>query len=100
LRQIIRICQIRYNRHMKSLVVKVDASGRILLPAKVRKDLHLKRGSELVMRLGKDSLHLKTRGQALREAQEYFSQFRRKGELWSEELIKERRQEARRERAT
>jgi AbrB family looped-hinge helix DNA binding protein len=85
---------------MRSLVVKVDASGRILLPAKVRKDLHLKCGSELVMRLGKDSVQLKARAQTLREAQEYFSRFRQKGELWSEELIKERRQEARRERAT
>jgi AbrB family looped-hinge helix DNA binding protein len=100
LRQIAQICQIRYNRHMKSLVVKVDASGRILLPAKVRRDLHLKRGSELVMRLGKGSVQLKTRARALKEAQEYFSQFRRKGELWSDELIKERRQETRRERAT
>jgi len=35
--------------------------------------------------------------QALREAQAYFSQFRKKGELWSEELIRERREEARRE---
>lgn len=85
---------------MKSLVVKVDASGRILLPAQVRKDLHLKRGSELVMRIGKDIVQLKTRAKALQEAQEYFSQFRRKGELWSEELIKERRKEASRERAT
>ena len=53
---------------------------------------------ELTVHLGKDGLLLKTRGQALRQAQEYFSRLRPSGELWSEELIKERRKEARRER--
>jgi len=52
------------------------------------------------MRLGKESLLLKTRAQAIREAQDHFSRLRRKGELWSEELIKDRRREARRERAS
>ncbi len=94
------IRQIRYNFHMKPLLVKVDGSGRILLPARVRKDLRLKRGSVLVMRLSKDTVQLRTRDQAVREAQRYFSQFRKEGELWSEELIRERRQEAKRERAT
>jgi AbrB family looped-hinge helix DNA binding protein len=85
---------------MGTLIVKVDGSGRILLPAKVRKALELRRGSQLILRLGKESLVLKTRSQALRDAQEHFSRLRGKGELWSEELIKERRRGARRERAT
>jgi antitoxin component of MazEF toxin-antitoxin module len=71
-----------------------------LLPAQVRKQFDLKRGSELIMRLGRQSLLLKTRARALREAQDHFSRLRPKGELWSEELIKERRREARRERTT
>jgi len=62
--------------------------------------LGLKQGSELVIRVENEAVLLKTRRQAIREAQEYFSQFRRKGELWSEELIKERRREARRERSS
>ncbi|MGD0299525.1 MAG: AbrB/MazE/SpoVT family DNA-binding domain-containing protein [Bryobacteraceae bacterium] len=85
---------------MKTVIVKVDGSGRVLLPAKFRKELDLRRGSELIMRLGKESLLLKTRAQAIREAQDHFSRLRRKGELWSEELIKDRRREARRERAS
>jgi AbrB family looped-hinge helix DNA binding protein len=84
---------------MKAVTVRVDGSGRILLPAKVRKQMDLRRGAELTVHLGKDGLLLKTRGQALRQAQEYFSRLRPSGELWSEELIKERRQEARRERS-
>jgi len=77
--------------------VKLDASGRILLPAKLRKQLKLQQGSEVIVRLDKEHLVLNTREQALRQAQEYFSQFRPKGKLWSEEIIEDRRKEARRE---
>jgi len=85
---------------MEPSTVRVDGSGRILLPSTVRKQLGLKQGSELVIRVENEAVLLKTRRQAIREAQEYFSKFRRKGELWSEELIKERRREARRERSS
>jgi len=82
---------------METFTVTVDGSGRVLLPAKLRKQLKLGRGSKLIARVQKEQLILHTREQALREAQAYFSKFRKKGELWSEELIRERREEARRE---
>jgi len=82
---------------MERFTVAIDGSGRILLPAKVRKQLKLKKGSELVATLDKQQLMLNTRAEALRRAQEYFSKFRPAGTLWSEELIKERRKEALRE---
>lgn len=82
---------------MERFTVAVDGSGRILLPAKVRKQLNLRKGSELIASLNKHELVLNTRDEALRRAQEYFSKFRPAGVLWSEELIKERRKEARRE---
>ncbi len=44
------------------------------------------------------TLALDARAEALRQAQEYFSKFRPAGVLWSEEIIQERRKEARRER--
>ena len=83
---------------MEAFTVTVDGSGRVLLPAKIRKQLKLQRGSTLIAHVDKEQLILRTRLQALSEAQAYFSQFRKKGELWSEELIRERREEARRER--
>jgi AbrB family looped-hinge helix DNA binding protein len=83
---------------MERFTVAVDGSGRILLPARVRKQLNLRKGSELIASLNKHELVLNTRAEALRRAQEYFSKFRPAGTLWSEELIKERREEARRER--
>jgi AbrB family looped-hinge helix DNA binding protein len=84
---------------MDSFTVTVDGSGRILLPAKVRKQLKLTQGSKLSARITEQQLVLKTRDQALREAQAYFSKFRPKnGKLLSDELIEDRRREARRER--
>jgi AbrB family looped-hinge helix DNA binding protein len=82
---------------MEAFTVKLDGSGRILLPAKVRKQLNLRAGSELIARLDKQQLVLNTRAEALRRAQEFFSKLRPSGTLWSEELIRERRKEARRE---
>jgi len=84
---------------MEQFTVSVDGSGRILIPAKVRKQLNLRKGSELIARMdNKQRLVLNTRAQALRQAQEFFSKLRPEGTLWSEELIRERREEARRER--
>jgi bifunctional DNA-binding transcriptional regulator/antitoxin component of YhaV-PrlF toxin-antitoxin module len=82
---------------METFTVAVDGSGRILLPAKIRKQLKLQKGSTLIARLDKQQLVLNTREQALRQAQEFFSKLRPAGTLWSEELIRERREEARRE---
>jgi bifunctional DNA-binding transcriptional regulator/antitoxin component of YhaV-PrlF toxin-antitoxin module len=83
---------------MERFTVAVDGSGRILLPAKVRKQLKLKKGSELLARVEKQQLVLNTRDEALRRAQEFFSKLRPKGgKLLSDELIEDRRREARRE---
>ncbi len=69
-----------------------------MLPAKVRKQLKLEKGAVVLGRLDKEQLVLWTRAQALRKAQAYFSQFRPKGgKLLSDELIEDRREEARRE---
>jgi AbrB family looped-hinge helix DNA binding protein len=82
---------------MKSLTVKVDGSGRILLPAKVRQKLDLKQGSKLALKFSTRGLVLTTQAQAIKRAQEYFSRLPRGRMLASEELIQERRREARRE---
>jgi AbrB family looped-hinge helix DNA binding protein len=82
---------------MEMFTIKVDGSGRILLPAKVRKQLNLRKGSELIAGLEKQQLVLNTRAEALREVQEFFSRRRPAGTLWSDEIIQDRRREARRE---
>jgi bifunctional DNA-binding transcriptional regulator/antitoxin component of YhaV-PrlF toxin-antitoxin module len=83
---------------MEQFAVKLDGSGRILLPAKVRKALKLEKGTKVIGRVEKEQVILWTQAQALRKAQEYFSQFRKEGDkLLSDELIEDRREEARRE---
>jgi AbrB family looped-hinge helix DNA binding protein len=82
---------------MKALTVSVDGSGRILLPAKIRKELDLGKGSVLTVDVTKEGLVLRSRAQAIQRAQEYFSRFKPKRGRASDELIRERRREARRE---
>jgi bifunctional DNA-binding transcriptional regulator/antitoxin component of YhaV-PrlF toxin-antitoxin module len=83
---------------MEQFSVRLDSSGRILLPAKVRNQLKLQQGSVLIASVDNEQLVLKTRAQTLREVQEFFSKFRKKGDkLLSDELIEDRREEARRE---
>jgi bifunctional DNA-binding transcriptional regulator/antitoxin component of YhaV-PrlF toxin-antitoxin module len=83
---------------MEQFTVKVDGSGRILLPAKLRKQMNLRKDSQLVAKLEKQKLVLKTRADVIREVQELFSRYRPKGgKLLSDELIEDRRREARRE---
>lgn len=84
---------------MERFTVCLDSSGRILIPVKVRKQLKLHQRSKLIAEVKKEKLAIETQLQAVRRAQEYFSQFRpRNGKLMSEEFIEERREEAPRER--
>jgi bifunctional DNA-binding transcriptional regulator/antitoxin component of YhaV-PrlF toxin-antitoxin module len=82
---------------MEQFLVKVDGSGRILLPAKVRKQMNLRKDSTLIASLKKQQLLLKTRDDVIREVQEFFSKRRPAGVLWSDEIIADRRREASRE---
>jgi AbrB family looped-hinge helix DNA binding protein len=77
---------------------RIDKSGRIVLPADLRTALRVKEGdSVLVAREGK-SVEIVTAKEALRQAQEYFTKLAPAEVCMSEELLRERRQEAARER--
>jgi AbrB family looped-hinge helix DNA binding protein len=76
---------------------KVDASGRIVLPAAVRLRQHIHTGDQVVIIEGHDGLQVKTQEQAIREAQNLFAQLAPPDVLLSEELIAERREEAKHE---
>ena len=83
---------------MQTFTVKLDHAGRILVPSKFRKQLGWTKGSELVVSVDEDSMRLQSRKQAVRRAQDYFPMLGPKEQLWSEELIQDRRKEAARER--
>ncbi len=76
---------------------KVDASGRIVLPADVRLRQHIHTGNQVVIIESNDSLQVRTYDQAVREARAVFAGLAPADVVLSDELIRERRQEAERE---
>ena len=82
----------------ESYKAKVDSAGRVLIPAPLREKFGVQPGTTVSItadRAGR--IVLKSRLDAVREAQEYFCGIEPATAVWSEELMAERRQEARRE---
>lgn len=77
--------------------VKVDASGRIVLPAETRVRYHIAEGDTVILTEDAQGLHIKTREKALAEAQAYFAKLAPASISLSEEVLKDRRSEAERD---
>jgi AbrB family looped-hinge helix DNA binding protein len=73
--------------------------GRVVIPARVRRDLNLKPGDTLVAESDGQSLLMRSYDQVLQETQEFFRQFLVPGTSVVDELFAERREEAAREDA-
>jgi AbrB family looped-hinge helix DNA binding protein len=73
--------------------LKVDSSGRIVLPADARARNHIAEGDTVVVVEDAQGLHVKTREQIKAEAQAYFAKLAPPGVLLSEELLRDRRAE-------
>ena len=77
---------------------KVDSAGRVLIPAPLREKLGVQAGATVSITEGRAGrIVLESTMAAVREAQEYFCSLAPPTEVWSDELIAERREEARRE---
>jgi AbrB family looped-hinge helix DNA binding protein len=77
---------------------RVDGAGRVLIPAEIRKRAGMKPGATVTITAGPSGrIVLEPALAFLREAQEYFQSLAPASVLWSDELIAERRKEARRE---
>jgi AbrB family looped-hinge helix DNA binding protein len=77
--------------------LKVDASGRIVLPAEARQRLHIAEGDTVIVVDDALGLHIKTREKALAEAQAYFSKLAPANVSLSKEILKDRRSESERD---
>jgi AbrB family looped-hinge helix DNA binding protein len=77
-------------------VVSLGPQGRLVIPAKLRRELGLEEGATLAIRSEGGRLILEPREEVLRRLRGRFAQVA-DGRLLSEELIAERREEARRE---
>jgi len=73
--------------------LKVDSSGRILLPSSARERRHIANGDTEIVVEDENGLHIKTREQLLAEAQEYFAKFVPRDVLLSDEVNEDRRAE-------
>jgi AbrB family looped-hinge helix DNA binding protein len=73
---------------------QISKSGRIVLPAKLRKALELQAGDELVMRLENDSIRMIPLRLAVQLAQKAVRQYVPKGTSLVDALIQARREEA------
>jgi AbrB family looped-hinge helix DNA binding protein len=76
---------------------QISENGRIVIPASYRKAMGLKGGEVLTIRMDEDGLHIQSQRQALLRAQAAVRKFVSADRSLVDELIAERRLEAKRE---
>ena len=76
---------------------KIGEKGRIVIPADMREKLGIKPGDIVEISMGEHELRIKSFPQRLLEIQQRMAKYATTGKLWSDELIADRREEARRE---
>jgi AbrB family looped-hinge helix DNA binding protein len=83
--------------NQETVTSRLNDDGRIVIPATIRKSMGLKPGDVVVMSLEEGVLRIESHLATIRRIQEEFKKFATPGRLASEELIADRREEARRE---
>jgi AbrB family looped-hinge helix DNA binding protein len=82
---------------MELLTAVIDKVGRILIPARIRRELCLRPGVRIVLIRDGGKVHISTPAMALKEAQDRIARLVPRKVSLADELIAERRKEARRE---
>lgn len=77
--------------------VRVDSAGRVVIPADLRDLLGIKPGHDLILSGDDHGIHIQTFDQAVLAAQEAFAPYRVPGVSVVDELLRDRREEAKRE---
>lgn len=76
---------------------RINANGRIVLPAAMRKAIGVKPGDEVLLRVEDGEICVYTMANAVRQVQELVRPYAKGKGSMVDELIRERRREARRE---
>ena len=77
---------------------RINENGRIVIPAEIRAKMDLKPGDFVLMKLDEDGvLRIESHMARIRRIQEELRPYGKPGVLMSDELIADRREEARRE---
>ncbi len=75
----------------------IGEGGRLVIPSEYRKALGIKPGDEVLLLLDDGEIRIVSKNQALKRVQEKVRRYVPEGRSLSEELIKERKEEADRE---
>jgi bifunctional DNA-binding transcriptional regulator/antitoxin component of YhaV-PrlF toxin-antitoxin module len=85
------------DQHEKVWHAKIDSSGRILVPAELRHSMGAEVGSPMILTQRNGALVVRSFDDVLEEIQSYYKSLAPADQVWSEELIDERRIEAKRD---
>ena len=73
---------------------RVADAGRVVIPAELRKEFGIEEGEEIVFSKDAHGIRITTLRETIRQAQDYFASLAPREVLMSEELLRERREEA------
>jgi AbrB family looped-hinge helix DNA binding protein len=76
---------------------KVSDAGRVVIPAELRKEFGIEEGEDVVFSKDEHGIRIITLREAIRQAQDYFGSLVPPGVSLSDELLRDRREEAARE---
>jgi AbrB family looped-hinge helix DNA binding protein len=77
--------------------IRINANGRVVIPASYRKALGVKPGDEVILRMEDDELRITTMKRRIERAQRLVRKYVKPGISLVDELIAERREAAKRE---
>lgn len=78
-------------------MTRMSENGRVLIPVSLRKELGFQPGETLTLRIDESGLHIQSRRQAILKMRKNMKKHIKPGRSMSDELIAERRLEAKRE---
>jgi len=81
---------------VNEIAARIDTSGRLVIPAQIRKDLGLTAGTAVTLRVADGELRVVAKAEAIRAAQARVRRYVKSGRSLAGELIAERRAEWRR----
>jgi AbrB family looped-hinge helix DNA binding protein len=82
---------------MSEIKTKIGKGGRIVIPSRYRRAAGLKEGDEVILALDETGLRILTPRQAIKQAQDLVRKYIPAGDRLADELLSERRRDAKRE---
>jgi AbrB family looped-hinge helix DNA binding protein len=82
---------------MSEIKTKIGKGGRVVIPSRYRRAAGLKEGDEVILALDETGLRILTPRQAIKQAQDLVRKYIPAGDRLADELLSERRRDAKRE---